>query len=327
MDSLLAGISQHGYPILFLAVFLESVGIPVPAALALLLAGGASASGSLRIEFALASAIAAMLIGDTLMYMLGRFTGWWLLGALCRLSLNPESCILRSADSFYRRGRIVLLFAKFVPGINTMAGPLAGSMRMPFLQFLGLDCLGAACYVGAYLGVGFAFSSVLGRITSGLHTFGSVVSWVVAAAIAVYLAYQIRAWMKSRVLREVPRVPVTEVARRLYSGEGGDIAVYDVRSHGYYEQGATRIQRSVRLEPNALHQAKHTFPKDKEIFLYCTCVKQATSMRVAHELREHGLQSSVIDGGLRAWKKAGLPMEPVPVEDIVELPTFASPAR
>ena len=77
MESLLSGISQHGYSILFLAVFLESIAIPVPAALALLLAGGASASGPLHVQLALASALSAMLLGDTLMYMLGRFTGWW----------------------------------------------------------------------------------------------------------------------------------------------------------------------------------------------------------------------------------------------------------
>src|SRR5205085_4135136 len=107
----------------------------------------------------------------------------------CRLSLNPESCILRSADSFYRRGRLVLLFAKFVPGINTMAAPLAGSMRMPFSQFLGLDFAGASLYVGGYLGVGFLFSSAVGRITSGLQVFGQAVSGIVVLAIVVYLAY------------------------------------------------------------------------------------------------------------------------------------------
>src|SRR5581483_12432854 len=110
MESLLAGISQHGYAVLFGAVFLESIGVPVPAALALLIAGGASAGGALHVGLALSFALAAMVFGDTLMFFLGRYTGWWLLSFLCRLSLNPESCILRSADSFYRRGRVLLIF-------------------------------------------------------------------------------------------------------------------------------------------------------------------------------------------------------------------------
>ena len=102
---------------------------------------------------------------------MGRYTGWWLLGLLCRLSLNPESCILRSADSFYRRGRTVLVFAKFVPGVNTMAVPLAGSMNMRFAQFFGLDLAGASLYAAAYLSVGFIFSDALGTITKNYQIF------------------------------------------------------------------------------------------------------------------------------------------------------------
>ena len=125
MDSWISGFAQHGYAILFAVVFLEAVGLPVPAALALLIAGGAAANGTLQPSYALCGAILAMLTGDTLMFLMGRYTGWWLLGILCRISLNPESCILRSADSFYRRGRILLVVAKFIPGVNAMTPPLA----------------------------------------------------------------------------------------------------------------------------------------------------------------------------------------------------------
>src|SRR5476649_93470 len=148
MESWISGFTQHGYAILFAVVFLEAVGLPVPAALALLIAGGAAANGTLQVSYALGGAIAAMLAGDTLMFFMGRYTGWWLLGILCRISLNPESCILRSADSFYRRGRMLLVVAKFIPGINAMTPPLAGSMNMRFAQFLPLDLTGAALYIG-----------------------------------------------------------------------------------------------------------------------------------------------------------------------------------
>src|SRR5258706_9475783 len=99
----------------------------------------------------------AGLAGDALMFLLGRYTGWWLLGLLCRLSLNPENFILRSADAFYKRGRTLLLFAKFVPGINTMAPPLAGSMNIRWTQFIRLDAAGAALYIGAYWTLGYLF--------------------------------------------------------------------------------------------------------------------------------------------------------------------------
>src|SRR5205823_5118696 len=150
-----------------------------------------SANGSLSFPMALGTALAAMLVGDTLMFLLGRRTGWWLLGVLCRLSLNPESCILRSADLFYRKGRIMLVFAKFVPGINTIAPPLAGSMNMRYLQFLRLDLAGTALYIGAYFFLGFLFSGAIGAVTSTYQAFGRVVSWAVIAAVAAYVASQI----------------------------------------------------------------------------------------------------------------------------------------
>src|SRR3954454_8995210 len=148
MESWLSGLAHHGYSILFAAVFLEAIGIPVPAALAMLIAGAAAASGALSLGMVAAITLSALILGDTIMFLLGRYTGWWLLSLLCRLSLNPESCILRSADSFYKRGRMLLVIAKFVPGINTMAPPLAGSMNMRLWQFLRLDSAGAVLYAG-----------------------------------------------------------------------------------------------------------------------------------------------------------------------------------
>src|SRR5271170_7928239 len=164
MESWISGLAQHGYLILFAIVFLESIGLPLPAALALMIAGAAAARGSLQVPYAAVGALVAMLIGDSLMYLLGRTTGWWLLGVLCRVSLNPEACVLRSADSFFRRGRKLLVIAKFIPGINTMAPPLAGSMNMRFMQFVALDLAGSALYIGSYFAVGFAFSGALAAV-------------------------------------------------------------------------------------------------------------------------------------------------------------------
>jgi membrane protein DedA with SNARE-associated domain len=91
-----------------------------------------------------------MLLGDSLLYILGKHMGWRLLGFLCRIAVDPETCVLRSAESFYKRGRATLMVAKFIPGINSMAPPLAGSMKMPFAQFLALDFVGANAYAFAY---------------------------------------------------------------------------------------------------------------------------------------------------------------------------------
>jgi len=314
MDFLLTGLAQHGYTILFAAVFLETIGLPVPAAIALLIAGGAAARGSLSAPLALGGAFATMLIGDTLMFFLGRYTGWWLLGLLCRLSLNPESCILRSADSFYKRGRTLLLFAKFVPGINTMAPPLAGSMNMRWTRFVALDAAGAALYIGAYWSAGFLFSDAVGAITHTMQTFGRIMEVALLAAVAAYLVYLVWRWFHMGASRTVPRAHPSEVAQ--------GAVIYDVRSHGYYDQKAQRIRGSKRLEPHTLHQQPLETLATQPVYVYCTCLRDATSARVAKDLLDHGVNVAVIQGGLRAWKKAGLPLESVPSDEIQTLPAF-----
>src|ERR1700683_2967645 len=195
MDSWISELALHGYSILFAAVFLEAIGLPVPAALVLLIAGGAAANGTLQATYALSGAIVATLAGDTLMFLVGRYTGWWLLGLLCRVSLNPEACILRSADSFYRRGRTLLVIAKFIPGINTMAPPLAGSMNMRTLTFLRLDFAGALLYAGSYLAVGYVFSDALGAVTRGYDSAGRFIGWIILALVIAYLLFRMWLWI------------------------------------------------------------------------------------------------------------------------------------
>jgi membrane protein DedA with SNARE-associated domain len=317
MEFLATAVAQHGYSILFTIVLLEAIGIPVPAALGLLIAGGAAAMGTLAPAKCVAFALTAMLLGDTLMYLLGKYTGWWLLGMLCRISLNPEACILQSADKFYKRGRALLVVAKFLPGINTMAPPLSGSMSMPPLQFFGLDLMGATLYTSVWFGGGFLFSGFLSAITRGYSAFGNVVSWVVGAGVVVWIAYRIRLWASARKLRPVRMIKASDLAE-----SADNVMVLDVRSHGYYEKGTKRIRGSSRLEPNAMSEQAADLPKDRQIVLYCTCVREATSSKVARALEDQGLMVSVLEGGFRAWKKAGLPLDAVPEDEVVPLPKF-----
>jgi membrane protein DedA with SNARE-associated domain len=270
MDDLLTLISRHGYSLLALVVFLEASGLPLPAALALLTAGAVSAYGKLNPLLAFGISVASIMLGDFLLFMIGRSTGWALLGLLCRLSVNPESCILRSAESFYRRGKLTLVFAKFIPGINTMSPPLAGSMKMRVRQFLLLDLAGSCLYVLAYGGSGFAFSDFLRTITHGFRSAGHAAEFVLAFGIAAYVVYRIWLYRKYRLYKVVPRVPVEEVARRLTPDDADKILLVDVRSHGYYDADSSRIKGSVRIEPNNLLEEIKHLPKDKEIYLYCT---------------------------------------------------------
>jgi len=270
MSDFLSLISRHGYLLVSAVVFAEAIGLPVPAALALVAGGAAVASGVLRAPVLLGMAICAMVLGDALLFVLGRNMGWGLLGFLCRLAVNPESCILRSAESFYKRGKVTLLIAKFIPGVNTMAPPLAGSMKMRPGQFLRLDLAGAALYVTAYGGLGFVSRDFLAAVTRSFQKASHVLTEVTLAAVAAYVVYRIWLYRKNKVYRVVPRVQVEELARKLSSDKSKDILIVDVRSHGYYDEDASRIKGSVRLEPNHLSAELKSLPKDKDIYLYCT---------------------------------------------------------
>ena len=270
MKDIAALLEHHGYAVLALIVFLEAMGVPVPAALALIAAGAASAGRHLRPEMVLIAALSAMLLGDSVLFILGRQTGWTLLGFLCRVALNPESCILRSAESFYRRGRTTLLFAKFIPGINSLAPPLAGSMRMGYRQFLRLDLVGGCLYICAYAGLGYLASDAIVAVTRQAQAVGHALEWLLLIAFLGYVAYRVYVYWKHRKYRVVPRVQIQELASRLSSGEAGGMTVADVRSHGYYDPGALRIKGSIRLEPNNLLATVKDWPRDQQIYLYCT---------------------------------------------------------
>lgn len=270
MDDLLPLISRHGYLVLAALCFVEAIGLPLPAALAILTAGAVAAYGKLYFPAVFGVAFLAVLMGDALLYLMGRISGWALLGILCRISANPETCILRSAEYFYRRGKQTLLFAKFIPGINTMSPPLAGSMKMRFVQFLEFDGLGIGLYVGAYSVAGYVFSGALRAMTHGLRSAGNAAEVLVGAAVASYVAYRIWIYRRYRLLDVAPRVPVAELAQRLISEEAANILIADVRSHGYYDADSERIAGSVRIEPNNLAEEIKNLPKDREIYLYCT---------------------------------------------------------
>ena len=270
MNDLLSLISHHGYLLLAVICFAEAVGLPLPAALAILTAGAVAAYGHLHFYLVFGIALLTMIAGDILLYFMGRVSGWALLGFLCRLSANPETCILRSAEYFYRRGKQTLLFAKFIPGINTMSPPLAGSMKMRLGDFLQYDALGAALYVGAYSVAGYLFSDALRAITRGLRSAGSAAELVFAIGLIAYVVYRIWVYRKYRLLDAIPRIPAEELARRLASEAAQNMLIADVRSHGYYDAHSERIAGSIRIEPNNLIEEVKHLPKDQEIYLYCT---------------------------------------------------------
>jgi rhodanese-related sulfurtransferase len=188
---------------------------------------------------------------------------------------------------------------------------------MPHAQFFVLDAAGAALYILSYFGAGYLFSDFLSVIMRGYSMAGSMIGWIVGILLALWVANRVRIWNKGRKDGPVVMLKPHEVTAR------ANVVIFDVRSHGYYDAGTMRVAGSRRLEPNALGEQLGLLPKDREIVLYCTCLREATAIKVARELAAKGIPAAVLEGGLGAWKKAALPLEPVPSDDVVLLPKFA----
>ena len=326
--NLLDAIGHHGYAATAVVLFLSACGLPLPLSVVLLTAGAAAHGGSLNLGVLIVSGALAALAGDTLTYLGGRYTGWWLLAYLCRISINPETCVFGSARSFYQRGPRTLLFAKFVPGLATVAAPLAGSLNMRLGRFLRLDATGVLLYVTTWATAGFAFAPILRQVIAWVVRVGHVTAATFGALLMLYVLYLVVSSMRDSRFSTVERVAAAELHETLRSANGHDrvVVIADVRSHGYYDPHAQRIKNSIRVEPNRLREEvaalREFMATECDIYLYCSCARDATSVRVAKLLEQENCHTKVIEGGLKAWMKAGGPLEPVPAGDIEHLPKF-----
>ena len=328
MTSLLAVVEHHGYAATAVTFFLSACGLPLPISVVLLAAGAAAHGGGLNLGVLILGAAAAALAGDSVMYLGGRLTGWWLLAGICRISMNPETCIFGSANRFYRRGPRTLLFAKFVPGLSTVAAPLSGSLNMPPSRFLALDGCGVLFYTTVWTTVGFAFAPFLDAIIRWLGRVGHFTAATLSVVVVLYVLWLVMSYLRDTRFSAIDRVAASDLHEMLQAKASDRIVVIaDVRSHGYYDPGTVRIKNSIRVEPNRLKEEldalREFMAPECDIYLYCSCARDATSVRVAKMLEKEDCKTKVIQGGLKAWIKAGGPLEPVPAGDVEHLPSFS----
>ena len=329
--NLLGILAHHGYAATAVALFLACCGLPLPVSVVLLTAGAmahhAPVGDGLNLGVLILCAGGAALIGDTLMYLGGRFTGWWLLAGLCRISMNPDTCIFGSARSFYKRGPRTLLFAKFVPGLATVAAPLAGSLNMKLRRFLVLDGCGVLTYVGAWTLTGFVFARFLRDVIGWVERVAHITAAMILAMVVIYIGWLVVSSMRESRLSPIEKVAAHDLFELLRTATHDKLVIIaDVRSHGYYDSGMMRIKNSIRVEPARLREElialREFMQPECEIYLYCSCAREATSVRVARALAEEDCSTKVIQGGMRAWIKAGGELEPVPLGDVEHLPRF-----
>src|SRR6267154_1351497 len=190
MNEIVEFLARHGAIILFAVVFIEQVGVPLPAAPWLLAAGALAGSGKMNWAAALCAATFGSMLADLIWFYLGRYRGQRVLRLLCRISLEPDSCVRRTQNLYTRYGMPGFVVAKFIPGLNTLAPPLAGNLGMSTSRFLFFDGLSSLLHGGFFILVGVLFSHQLEQILNAFAGLGDGALGVLAVSVALYFAYK-----------------------------------------------------------------------------------------------------------------------------------------
>jgi membrane protein DedA with SNARE-associated domain len=308
MNETLEFLVGHGAAVLFAAVFVEQMGVPLPAAPWLLAAGALSGTGKMNWAVALGAATFGSAFADLIWFYLGRYGGHRVLSFLCHISLEPDSCVRRTQDIFTRYGMRGVIVAKFIPGLSTLAPPLAGSSGVTATRFFFFDGLGSLLYGGCFILLGLLFSHQLERIIDALASLGSGALGVVIGLAVLYIGYKY--YQRRRLLNELrtARITVDELHQKLEAGENP--IILDLRSQRELERNASLIRGARHMTMEEVPLRQHEIPRDRDIILYCSCPNEASSARMALLLHRNGiLRVRPLLGGFDAWQERNYPTE------------------
>jgi membrane protein DedA with SNARE-associated domain len=256
---------RHGYAVLFGWVLLEQLGLPIPAAPLLIAAGALARAGKMNLTLALALAFIAVILADLFWYFLGRYRGGRILKLLCRISLEPDSCVRRTENLFSRHGVRSLLVAKFIPGLNTAAPSLAGIFRMPVRRFLIFDSLGGLLWVVTVTGLGLILGDQLEQIA--LRWGGWLVA-VLAGGLAAYVLWKFIQRRRFLHRLRIARITPKELMDKLAAKE--NISIVDLRQPMDIEAFPQMIPGALRIAMEEIEERHGEIPRDRDVVLYCS---------------------------------------------------------
>jgi membrane protein DedA with SNARE-associated domain/rhodanese-related sulfurtransferase len=300
----------YGYLLLFAWVLVEQLGIPLPATPLLLAAGALAAQHQIDFIAAVVVALLATLLADSTWFFVGRRYGHYVLRILCRLSLEPTICVRRTQDSFGRRRALTLLFAKFVPGLATLAPPVAGGNGMRYGIFLIFDGTGAFLWVTTLLTIGRLFGTALEQDPRLLNWAGRFSgALLLTGVIGFLLARLVRRRHFMKKLAEA-RLEPADLKALLDAGE--PVFIVDLRHPLELLPDPFTLPGALHLSPEALAARIGEIPRDRDVVLYCTCPSEATAARTALTLHKLGIERvRPLRGGYDEWKRLGFPMDAI----------------
>jgi membrane protein DedA with SNARE-associated domain/rhodanese-related sulfurtransferase len=296
---LIALLAHWGVPLVFAAVLLEQSGLPLPAPPILVAAGALAASGAMRPELILLSALAACLLADHAWFVTGRRFGRRLLAGICRLSLSPDTCVRKTDDLIGRHGPAVLLVAKFIPGVSAVAIPTAAAMGLSYRRFVVFDGLGCVLWSGAYVGAGVIFSREITRLLEAMSWIGGSSLAVLFALLAIFVVAKMLHRRRLRRLHELVRISPDEIVELL--AQDPEAVILDARSALARAEDPRLLPRSIVLEERKVLDVLPKGRRDQTIVTFCTCPNEASAALLAEQLLRAGFgRVRVLTGGADA---------------------------
>jgi membrane protein DedA with SNARE-associated domain/rhodanese-related sulfurtransferase len=305
-------LSNHAlsitYLILWAAVFARQICLPVPANLFLLTAGALARGGGLNMSLVLCVGILGCLAGDLVWFEAGRHWGSQIMRILCAFSSDPHYCAQRAHKAFSRWGLRSLILAKFIPGLDGVTPPLAGIEGSERSAFLAYDSLGSFLWTALYAGLGYLFANRLTLIAASMARFGVVLAAAIGIPLACYVAWRVGVMVQMLRHLRLRRITPLLLNEKIMAGE--PIAIIDLLDFEEAQGDRAGIPGAVRMDPARLRsRLRVVVPENLGLVLYCSSSGELTSARVAVALGKKGISNVwVLEGGLTAWKKEGLPV-------------------
>ncbi|HUA85495.1 MAG TPA: VTT domain-containing protein [Bryobacteraceae bacterium] len=265
MHEIIDFLLRHGTWVLFIWVLAEQLGIPVPSIPIFLAMGALIGTGARSFSSVMPLIFIAAILGDSVWYALGRRNGHSVLRLLCRISIEPDSCVSSTQAWFKLLDAWTLVVSKFIPGLGSIATPMAGLLAMPWWKFLLADGAGIFLWATCYLGIGDLFRAQLEDAARLLSRTGAGLAAIAGLLALLWVAWKF--WQRKRFIRKlrVARITPEEIVDRL-----PDFAVIDLRSSTEVEWEGRQIPTAIWFDRQELALHHDLIPRDKDVILYCT---------------------------------------------------------
>lgn len=268
MNTSIEFLRAYGPMLVFTSVLLEQAGVPIPCTPWLIASGALARLGQGTVALPIVLATLAASLGHLGWFFAGRHWGSRVLRLVCRVSLEPDICVQRTENVFTRYGPRALVVAPFIPGLTTLAPPLAGMSGMRLRRYLALDGVGDLLWVTSFVGLGWLAGEPFFRVVGVVMNYAGSAAGFFAGGLALYLAYKLLQRLRFRTQLRVARLSAGELKRRLDAGD--DMVLVDLRHRREVEDSGSTLPGALHISPEELDRRHGEIARGRDVVLFCS---------------------------------------------------------